>query len=82
VAALQHAWIDEQRRDLARGVLVDTVETNEGIGHQQARERTARSSRTVGAVISWTSRSASVVPTAAQMLSNRGRTMCSASSAA
>ena len=35
VTALQFSKIGEERRDLAAGVLVDPVQTNEGIEHQQ-----------------------------------------------
>jgi hypothetical protein len=77
VAALQLAQIGEQRRHFAAGVLIDAMQAHEGI-----EDSASRSSRTAGAVMTWTSRSARPRPAAAQMPSSRRRTMWSASSAA
>src|SRR6516164_11689658 len=90
IAALQLAQIGKERGDLAAGVLIDAAKAHERIEDQQAWLQRGngllqseaigrRSSRRVGAVMTWMSRSRRSRPAAA-MPSRRRRTISEASS--
>ena len=77
------AWLDSEVHRRAGELLARGSQPNRRLATVSSRRArsVSRSRRRLGAVITWTSSSARVVPTAAQIPSRRRRTMCRASSA-